>query len=88
MMKSKKHRQAWWNGLSGNDQTAYLEKVQARKAEKRRQKSMKLMKDQHYDCTDCIHGRTNSCTDNLPNGCEYYSSEITGESGPAYKRTA
>lgn len=50
------------------------------KAKRRRAYSIKLMKAYKglYDCKECIHGLINSCLDRLPNGCEYFSDEVTG----------
>ncbi len=35
MNKSKKHRKAWWNGLSPEQQGTYIKKVQAKRAKYR-----------------------------------------------------
>lgn len=50
------------------------------KALKRRRASIRLMKAYKglYDCRECIHGLIRSCLDALPNGCEYFSDEVTG----------
>ncbi len=71
-MKTKKQRQQWWANLSNEDRSAYLDRILEKKAEKRRAKSIKLMKNKHFDCKLCIHSLTQSCTDNLKNGCEYF----------------
>ena len=59
---------------------AYIAKKCAEKRLKRRRYSVRLMKAYKglYDCKECIHGLINSCLDQLPNGCEYFSDEVTG----------
>ncbi len=59
---------------------AYIAKKMEEKRLKRRRFSIKLMKQYKglYDCKDCIHGLIKSCFDMLPNGCEYFSDEVTG----------
>lgn len=51
-----------------------------KKSALRLRSSIKLMKAYKglYDCAECIHGLINSCLDHLPNGCEYFSDEVTG----------
>ncbi len=50
------------------------------KSAKRRSRSIKLMEAYKglYNCAECIHGLINSCLDHLPDGCEYFSDEVTG----------
>ncbi len=57
-----------------------IEAKNNRKAEIRRQQSIKLMEGYKglYDCKECIHGIINSCRDRLPKGCEYFKDEIKG----------
>ncbi len=59
---------------------AFIERKLREKALKRRRASIQLMKAYKglYDCKECIHGLINSCKDRLPNGCEYFSDEVTG----------
>jgi len=59
-----------------------IERKQAAKAQRRRAYSLRLMRDYagQYNCKDCIHGRTGSCTDRLPDGCEYFYDAATGRS--------
>ena len=72
-MRNKKRSQNWWKSLSSEQQANYLSKIVTNKAEKRRAKSIKLMKKKKpVDCKKCIHGVTQSCTDDLPRGCEYF----------------
>lgn len=54
---------------------------QLAKARKRRKYSLALMLAYQglYSCSDCIHGLSGSCTDALPNGCEYWFNAVTGE---------
>ncbi len=58
----------------------FIAKKNVEKAAKRRNRSIKLMKAYKglYDCKECIHGLIKSCLDRLPNGCEYFSNEVTG----------
>ena len=60
--------------------SAFIIKKQREKALKRRRVSIRLMKAYKglYDCAEYIHGLINSCLDQLPNGCEYFSDELTG----------
>ena len=53
---------------------------QTNKALQRRNRSLALMKDYpgQYKCSACIHGKTENCKDNLPNGCEYYYNAASG----------
>ncbi len=59
-----------------------MEKARRKQAAFRRSRSNQLMKAYKglYDCKECIHGLINSCLDQLPNGCEYFSDEVTGRS--------
>ena len=59
---------------------AFIVKKQREKSAKRRLRSNQLMKAYKglYDCKECIHGLIKSCLDMLPNGCEYFSDEVTG----------
>jgi hypothetical protein len=59
-----------------------IERNNQLKAQKRRLKSISLMKyyPNQYSCKACIHGLTGSCTDNLKNGCEYFEDLINGRS--------
>ena len=45
-------------------------------------RSINLMKRYpgQYNCKNCIHGLTESCTDNLKNGCEYFEDLINNRS--------
>ncbi len=68
-------------GSSGKSWSPALIADKARqKALRRRKASIKLMKAYKglYDCKECIHGLISSCLDRLPNGCEYFSDEVTG----------
>lgn len=38
----------------------------------------------NWDCSKCIHGLTQSCTDRPKNGCDYFCDAKTDEHGPAY----
>jgi len=74
MKKTKKQRQAWWNSLSPDEQGEQIARWQSRKHERRLAKSRQIMKKSglKHDCKQCIHGMTQSCTDNLERGCEYF----------------
>lgn len=73
-IKSKKQRQNWWKNLTPEQQISFIDKKVAEKALKRQKKSIKLMKQHkiHHNCNFCLHRKTQSCTNNLPDGCEYY----------------
>lgn len=87
-MKSKRERQRWWKGLSGGQRAAYVDKVVVGKGEKRKQKSIKLIAKHpgKYKCSDCFHGLIKSCTDNLPNGCEYWYNPHSKKQGISFER--
>ncbi len=59
---------------------AYIARKNERKRLKHRKASIKLMEAYKglYDCKECIHSLINSCRDHLPDGCEYFSNEVTG----------
>ena len=86
MRNTKKQRQRWWKNLSDEEKELYLKKIFKRKAIKRMSKSIRVMKNYigKYKCSDCIHGKTKSCTDNLPNGCEYWFDPNSEKIGLAY----
>jgi len=80
--KGIKERQVWWENLPDTERQKYINsKVKAKQAF-RNNRSIALMKPYagQYNCKDCIHGKTGSCTDNLENGCEYFEDLITGRS--------
>jgi hypothetical protein len=74
-----KAKKGWINTPEGQKWLA--QKIKAkdeRKSAQRKRAAIREMKDsgEHYDCADCIHGRTHSCDWNLPNGClEFYLKE-------------
>jgi hypothetical protein len=72
--KSKAARRKWWKSLTPQQQFDYIEKIVEAKTVKRIQKSKRIMKQygQKYKCSKCFHGKLGCCTDNLPNGCEYW----------------
>ena len=81
--KSKKLRHRWWNSLTPEEQEKQIEKWQEKKAGKRKAKSLEIMsRTKHkYNCDGCFHRKTHSCTDDMPNGCEYWfdpNGEIVG----------
>ena len=69
-----KTKQTWWKALSPEQQDKYIKKRTDSKAARRRARSIATMKQNglSYNCNECVHGKTRSCTDNLLNGCEYY----------------
>ena len=87
-MKTKQQRQKWWFNLTPNQKSAYIDKVVAGKSEKRKQKSIKLMSKYpgQYKCSECFHGLTQSCTDNLPNGCEYWFNPHSKKQGISFEQ--
>ncbi len=58
-----------------------IEKQNIDKTIKRREYSLKLMEKYKglCDCKKCVHGISHLCTDNLPNGCEYFCDIKTGK---------
>ena len=58
----------------------WIKRKNSLKSANRRKASIKLMKAYVglYDCRECIHGLVKSCVDTLPNGCEYFSDEVSG----------
>ena len=87
MTKKKEERQKWWKGLTAQQQDGYIAKVCANKAIKRKKVSLRRMKkyDNKFSCSTCFHRKGASCTDNLPNGCEYWWSPDSSYQGIAYK---
>ena len=56
-----------------------IAEVRANQALRRRSRSLALMKNYSgYHCKACIHGKTDNCVDQLPNGCEYYYNAASG----------
>jgi len=74
MGKKRKSRQKWWKKQSSEQKASFIDKKVLAKAIKRRKKSLKIMKKHgdKYLCSKCFHRATKSCTDDLPNGCEYW----------------
>jgi len=76
-------RRKWYHNQSPEQKSAFIKKTMQAKADRRRNRSIALMKNHEgeYDCKDCIHGKTKSCTDKLKNGCEYYYNADNGKKG-------
>lgn len=87
MNKTKKERQRWWRNLTPQQQFDYVERLVAEKAVSRREEALRTMKQygDKFSCSTCFHRKTKSCTDDLPNGCQYYYNPITGLDGIAYQ---
>ncbi len=85
--KSKQSRQKWWKKQSPEKQAAFIDKKVLAKAVTRRNKSLKIMKKfgNKYPCSKCFHRATKSCTDDLPNGCEYWFNPNSSKVGIAFK---
>jgi hypothetical protein len=60
----------------------FIEQKNKKKSIERRNYSLRLMQDYpgEYNCKECIHGITGSCTDNLPSGCQLFYDTRTGRS--------
>jgi hypothetical protein len=88
--KTKKERQQWWADLTTEQQAIHLERWQAGKSIMRRSRSIEFMSKITilFSCKKCFHGQGRNCTDNLPNGCEYWFHPKSKKMGIAYKRTA
>jgi len=58
-----------------------IEKNNQAKIIKRREFSLNFMKDFKglCDCKKCVLGISHSCTDNLPDGCEFFCDIRTGK---------
>ncbi len=58
----------------------WIAKQQEKKALTRRRRSVAQMSAYpgQFRCKACIHGKTDNCQDNLPNGCEYYYNAASG----------
>jgi hypothetical protein len=87
-LKSKRERQRWWNNLSPEEQNDFIERIVAQKSIFRRNRSLERMKKygDKYPCSECFHRLTKSCTDHLPNGCEYWWMPNSRKIGIAYKQ--
>lgn len=85
--KTKKQRRQWWNSLTPDEQAEKIKEWMARKAARRKAKSLREMSkiEGVFDCADCFHRKTKSCTDDMPNGCEYWFSPGSKIQGLAYK---
>lgn len=66
--------------MSSEQQQKYIEKIIEAKRVKRMQRTLKKMRKfgDKYQCSECFHRKTKSCTDDLPNGCENYFNAKTG----------
>ncbi|MCJ7497778.1 MAG: hypothetical protein MUO78_06560 [candidate division Zixibacteria bacterium] len=84
--KTKQQRRQWWNSLSAEEKSAFIERKLNEKMEKRHLEMIQIMKEDNikFDCKKCIHGLIESCTDCFVNGCTYYYDAKTGEHGSAY----
>ena len=73
-MASKAKRKTWFTNLTPEKRDAYISAGMESKSARRRARSVAMMEKAglSYDCKRCVHGRTSSCTDNLPDGCEHY----------------
>ena len=85
--ETKAQRQEWWKKLTLEEQIDYVQKKGNEKARFRRARSIKLMADKpgQFSCRGCFHRKTQSCEDNLPNGCEYWYDPADKKQGLAYK---
>lgn len=67
MRKSKAERQRWWRNLSSEKRAAYIEKIVARKAGRRKAKEeaesdeVKKIIGRDKCCENCFHLKTKSC---------------------------
>ncbi len=81
--KSKKERRKWWNNLSPEQQSEFVERKCKDKAAKR---AAELMSDSElyglkYDCNQCILGISDSCTAPQQGGCGFFYDPSTNEQG-------
>lgn len=72
--KDKPQRQKWWADLTEQQKDEYLTEKQELKHQKNITKAIGLMEQKNlkFDCLQCFHHKTHSCTDNLPNGCQSF----------------
>ena len=51
-----------------------IQKKQEKARRRRLQRTLAIMPKygDKYKCSACFHRKTKSCTDNMPNGCEYW----------------
>ena len=85
--KTKKQRRQWWNNLSPEQQAKQLDKWQAKKAAKRKARSIRIMAKAEikHNCSSCYHYITKNCKADMKWGCEYWynpNSQITGLAYP------
>ena len=82
--RSKLERQEWWDSLSLEQKMEYSISKKQKKEDDRRDRSIRLMSQftERFDCKDCIHRLTMSCTDYMPNGCEYFDDLINNRTAP------
>ncbi len=80
MAKLKKLRKKWWKGLSSAQRSKYIEKKVEVKRVIRLKRSLEKMRryGDKYQCSECFHRKSKSCTDDMPNGCEDWFSGETG----------
>ena len=80
MVTRNKRKKRGYAKLRKGEFERMIQSRQTKKAAERRESSLRLMQDYpgQYDCKDCIHGITGSCTNALPNGCEYFYDAMTG----------
>jgi hypothetical protein len=72
-MKTKKQRRQWWNSLTTEQQSEYVEKRVKQKEAKRYARMLKESKNLNFGCKKCIHGVTKSCTYNIKGGCKDFA---------------
>ena len=82
--KSKAERQKRWRSLTTEQQFGYVESLVAKKAVRRRKEALRTMKKygDKFSCVTCFHRTTDSCDDDLPNGCGYWFSPDAKKQGP------
>jgi hypothetical protein len=84
-MKSKHQRQKWWRELKPEQQAVFINKKVKDKAVRRLKKTLRTMKKYGdlYACSECFHRKVGCCTDDMPNGCEYWFNPKSNKVGLA-----
>lgn len=81
---TKAEKQRWFENLTPEEKQAFVYRSKQKKADERRDLHIKLMSQfsEKFDCKDCIHRKTMSCTDLMPNGCPYFYDAIKDRTAP------
>jgi hypothetical protein len=76
---TKKQKSLWFKNLPPERRQEFIEKQCQKKNDERKQRDLEFMKQfgQDYACSGCLHRKTGSCDQDMPNGClDFYSDEL------------